>query len=193
MRKTFNDEELDWVFNKKYPRYEISENGDVWDTVKKKYIKANCPFHGTPRINLKDRNGKVHCCSLAKVVLEAFRGYRGPDYRVKFVDKNRRNVRIDNLVWEPLPNIDRYEKPIWVPGHPEICLSEFYRNSYVKIRETGETYNNIWEYMQITGEKENIAKQCLRNPNATNSKGEHIYAYKYADSIIEVDMEDYYG
>ena len=192
MKQNFIDDKLDWGYHREYPDYEFSERGNVWDTVKHRYLKITYPINGVPTVGLRDRNGKHRTCNLAKVLLETFRGSRGPDYRVYFRDGDKHNINIDNLGWKFVDPDSKHKKHEWIPGRPDITLDEFYRNSYVKVRETGKTYDNIWDYIQETGEKEADAKKCLRDPNATTRKGHHIYAYKYDDGYEKINLEGNY-
>ena len=195
MKRRLIDEELDWGFNSKYPDYEISENGDVWDAVRERYVKV-CRVGGKPTtVNLRKRDGSRHDVALARLVLETFRGERGSDYRAYFRDGDKRNLHIDNLVWREVMEPGRKTIREWIPGHPEISLTDFYRNTYVRVQEAERIYYNIWSYIEATGEDEMVAKKCIKNPyGATNSKGQHIVPYLYDDGngkIIE-NLEELY-
>lgn len=185
------DEELDWAVNKKYPDYEFSERGDVWDDVNKRYLKISYPMNGTPTVGLRDRTGKHCTCVLAKAVLEAFSGPRDLNYKVDYKDGNKRNADISNLRWRLVNRMPK-EKREWVPGHPEISFSEYCRNTYIKVKETGMEYDNIWEFVYASGEKESIARRCMREPYQSTSKGLHIIPVRYDDGCVKVNLEEYY-
>lgn len=193
MERRLIDDELDWAVNKKYPDYEFSDVGDVWDTVKERYLKTTYERGEAPKVNLRDRHGKFHTCSVARAMIEAFRGERGTNYRVYYRDGDKYNLSIDNLIWKEVVESGPRKIRNWVPGHPEITLEDLYRNAYVKVLETGEEYCNVWAYIQETGEPEYTAKKCMKDPySTTNSKGQHVIPYLYDDGYRKIDLEGLY-
>ena len=192
MRRTDYDD-LDWKFNLKYPGYEFSENGDVRDSTGK-IVKPIYEGSAAPKIKLRDRDGVVRKLSLARVLLETYRGERGDGFKADFRNGNRYDIRIDNLRWREVINPGPAKVRELIPGHPEIKSVDAYRNTYIRILETGREYYNIWAYIEITGEKVSITKRCFENPyGATTSKGHHIIPYLYDDGNGTVyDLEGAY-
>lgn len=190
-RRNYNDD-LDWGYNPNYPRYEFSDTGLVWDTVKKKYLKVSYPKKSAPVVGLYDKHGEYRVVNLAKIMLETFRKDPGPDHKLYYRDNNKHNIHITNLDWKYVEPNDRKDNRPCIKGRPDIPTDEYYRNTYIRVKETGKKYDNIWEYIDDTGEKELIAKRSIRYPYPPTSKGYHLVPYLYDDGMEQIYLEGQY-
>lgn len=77
----------------------------------------------------------------------------------------------------------------WIPNHAEISFDDYCKNTYIRVKETGKEYYNVWAFIEETGEKQYVALGCMKDINMTTSKGHHIVPYRYDDGYKTFDFE----
>lgn len=101
---------------KDFPRYEISDKGDVYDIYKDKYLK--CYNNGRYRVVTLHNGNDYVCRVIHRLVAIAFLGKRSKCYCVKHKDGNRNNNCVDNLYWIE----SRYFKPTFIGKTSKILI-----------------------------------------------------------------------
>lgn len=77
---------------------------------------------------------------------------------------------------------EQVEKPPVRTSFSEMC-----RNCRIKIIETGQIYDSIWEYMQEFDDKESIVKKCMKYTHRRTTAGHHLVFHEY---VPMENMED---
>ena len=147
-----------WETSEKYPNYDISNECQIWDREKQKYVNTCINANGIHTVNIKDNTGKRCNVKVDTLVAEAF--YKGDHtgFKVKHKDGNRYN-NPDNLQWVPKKTINESKS-----------------NSTKKVRcvETGEIFDSIY----VCSEKMNIKitsiSKCLKCPAISTYDGYHF-------------------
>jgi len=80
-------------------RYKVSNLGNIWSVYKQGNLKQCLHRDGYPQVGIcgvgVQKSRRVH-----RLVLDAFVGLRPTGFEASHLDGNRKNNRIDNLVWE---------------------------------------------------------------------------------------------
>jgi hypothetical protein len=96
------EREARWVTVREFPNYEISENGEIFNTRTQKLMRTSVNNHGHVKVNLTDFDGAQYTRSVALLVAESF--VRSPGLMcdtVIILDGDFTNLRSDNLAWRP--------------------------------------------------------------------------------------------
>lgn len=171
------NENLDWAIWSDYPDYEFCENGDVYD------LKGEClvPNYGTGRnrcVMLWNRTGERRAVSLMYAIATAFHGVHSEEFEPYPIDGDYNNVCSENLDWR-IVGLNKKRKHSW---------DEKFRNATVLEVETGLEFRSVWVYIQETGERESLAKRCLKEPWRMTSRGTHLRFLKYVTMYGEEEL-----
>jgi len=97
-----------------FSRYSISKNGTVIEDVKHQIVVPTYNRYGLPIVALKNERNNLCNMSIAKLVLLTYNPLVNNNYpyvTISYVDKNIKNIVLDNLEW----NFVIY-KPQFIPG-----------------------------------------------------------------------------
>jgi hypothetical protein len=87
-----------WKVVQEFPRYEVSNSGEIRIIAKNKIISQRTSKDGYKKLNLYD--GKLHTRSTHRVVLEAFKEKpKIKGIQCNHIDGNKLNNYADNLEW----------------------------------------------------------------------------------------------
>lgn len=129
-----------WRTILEFPRYEISDRGNVYNTRFRKLMRTSRSNYGYGKITLTDYDGSRHTRSLGILVGEAF--VPAPNYMCNYLimlDGDLNNVYADNLAWRPRGFAWKYTHQLKVPQ------PNHYHNLPVCNVVTGREYNSIIE------------------------------------------------
>lgn len=132
--------ETRWRTIPEFPRYEVSDRGEIYNTYYRQMMRTSLSTHGHVKINLTDDRGQRHTRSVALLVANAF--VRPPNHLCDYLillDGNLERVEAVNLAWRPRWFAWRYTHQLKVrqPVH--------YRNLMVRDMVHNFTYNSIVE------------------------------------------------
>lgn len=137
-------------------KYAITEKGEVWSYKHKKYLKPKI-MNGYSRVDLVDKENKVHQCNIHRLVALTF--LPNPDDLpcVNHKDEVRTNNHVDNLEWCTYKYNSNYgsaSEKIRTNKTAEgwkRCweASSKARSKPVKCVETGKIYKNAEEAKRI--------------------------------------------
>jgi hypothetical protein len=101
--------EEQWRIIKEFPRYEISDEGNIYNTRRRIFMRTSLTPFGHVKITLTDYDGKRYDRSVAQLVAEAF--VRPPTLlcdAVIVLDGDFQHVDAENLMWRPRHYAWRY-------------------------------------------------------------------------------------
>lgn len=136
MSNTFTDEEQ-WLEIEEFPRYMISSEGRVFNTVTNRHMSVSATNYGHPKISLLNETGR-HTRSVGLLVAIAF--VPPPNLlcdRIIYLDGDLLNFSATNLAWRPRWFAWKYSRQLSKPS------PAYYRNLRVVNLNTGIRYNNI--------------------------------------------------
>lgn len=88
------------------PAYLISDSGQVFSTISKKYLKTSCGRAGYPVVGLTAGKGKRTMRTVHSLVAEAFIGSRPANHEINHKDGCKTNNHVNNLEYvTPSENI----------------------------------------------------------------------------------------
>ncbi len=119
-----------WEDIEGWPKFKISNQGRVYNTLTGRYVKSSWSKRGFVGVNL-ERDGHRAYIPLARLVALAFVEGCFDGAEVSFKDKNRQNLSADNLEWAT-----HYQNTRWNIGR-----RDYIRRGYLD-KETGEI---AWE------------------------------------------------
>lgn len=142
-----------WRTIPEFPRYEISDRGEIYNSHYRQMMKASLSNHGHVKITLTDDVGNRHTRSVALLVAESF--VPAPNHlcdHLIVLDGNLERVEAANLAWRPRGFAWEYthqlkvRQPLHFRNLP-ICdlVHNFTYNSIVEagIKE-GLLFKDIW-------------------------------------------------
>lgn len=91
-----------WRTISEFPRYEISNKGEIYNTHYRQMMRTSLSNHGHVKITLTDERGKRHTRSVALLVAATF--VPAPNYLCDYLivlDGNLERVEASNLAWRP--------------------------------------------------------------------------------------------
>lgn len=132
--------ESQWKTIPEFPRYEISDEGEIYNTYARHLMRTSRTTHGHVKITLTDDTGCRHTRSVALLVAEAF--VPAPNHRCDYLivlDGDIERVVASNLAWRPRSFAWEYTHQLKVdPPH-------HFRNLPVYDRVHNYRYNSIIE------------------------------------------------
>lgn len=103
------------ILNNSNSNYLIDKNGNIYNNITNKQIKASLDKDNYPVVNLDGKNYRI-----ARLVLRTFNDTPNHSFlNVKYRDGNKQNVHLDNLYWEDenIPNLKEEKwKKIFLDG-----------------------------------------------------------------------------
>ncbi len=90
--------EEDWQIIDSYPRYLISNLGNVLNRENNRILKSSANTNGYPKVHLA-RDGNYKSMPVHRLVAFAFLSGYFEGALVNHIDGNRQNSRVDNLEW----------------------------------------------------------------------------------------------
>lgn len=132
--------EARWRTIPEFPRYEVSDRGEIYNTRTRQMMRTSLNTHGHVKINLADEVGERHTRSVALLVAQAF--VPSPNHLCDYLillDGNLERVEASNLAWRPRWFAWKYTQQLKIqqPLH--------YRNLPVRDMAHNFTYNSIVE------------------------------------------------
>lgn len=132
--------EARWRTIPEFPRYEISDQGEIYNCHYRQMMRTSLSNHGHVKITLTDDVGCRHTRSVALLVAEAF--VPAPNRRCDYLivlDGDLQRVEASNLAWRPRWFAWKYTHQLKVdPPH-------HYRNLPVHDLVNNYVYNSIIE------------------------------------------------
>ena len=137
-----------------FPKYEISDQGNIYHTERNIVMRTSQTAHGNTKITLTDYEGNRYTRSVALLVADAF--VVPPNFmcdQVIALDGNLSNVAASNLAWRPRWFAWKYIRQLREP-QPNHYYNLTVRNiideeDYESIIEAGITegllFENIWQ------------------------------------------------
>lgn len=127
-----------WRTIMEFPKYEISDLGNIYNTVGGQMMRTSRTNFGNTKITLTDYDGSRHTRSVPLLVAQAF--VKPPNYLSDYLmvlDGNLANVVADNLAWRPRGFAWEYTRQLkqLQPSH--------YGNLPVRNTSTGAEYDSI--------------------------------------------------
>lgn len=143
-----------------FPNYLVSTNGDVYNMRHRRSLQLQDHSGGYYKVCLYNENGRQEFL-VHQLVAICFLASHRPNVRIKHIDGNGRNNRIDNLELTGTKRIRRFGTPV--------------RGGRVQIVETKEIFVNAYACARyLNGDPGSIYK-CLRQERKT-----HLgYHYEY--------------
>lgn len=132
--------EEQWATIKEFPRYEISDQGRVFNTLGRHEMSVSYTNHGHAKITLCDDYGQRFTRSVGMLVADAF--VEAPSLlcdQLIVLDGDLTNIRASNLAWRPRGFAWQYAHQL-KKQHPI-----YYHNLRVRNVVTYEDYKNIIE------------------------------------------------
>lgn len=129
-----------WRTILEFPKYEISNRGNIYNTWKRSLMRTSRSNFGHTKITLTDYDGTRHTRSVALMVAQAF--VAPPNFMCDYLmllDGDLSNVDADNLVWRPRWFSWKYTRQLKIPQPMH------YRNLPVRNIITGRIYDSIIE------------------------------------------------
>jgi hypothetical protein len=107
-----------WLDEIGFPLYEISNEGRVRNINTRKIVSPLTNQSGIVQVNLYTPSGKRQGFSVARLVADQFglERLRETYDTITYLDGDRTNVKLDNLVWRPRWFAIKYHKQIDRPG-----------------------------------------------------------------------------
>lgn len=154
---------MEWKINDRFPKYKISDRGDVISLHTNKYMT---PVYENShrRYQLRDVNKKVIDIRADILVCETFNGPCPKGYVVSHGDGGIYDYSAKNLKW------DKYE--------PKLTFSEQCKLKRVRLIETGEIFDSIYECSEKMNIKIASLKKCLKSSYVRTSEG---YRFEFVD------------
>lgn len=90
-------DEEEWRTIDEFPRYQVNNYGDVWDTVKRKYLRQS-NAKGYKLVSFRRFDGSYAMRSVHRLVAIAFLG-RQDFLEVNHIDGDKSNNVLENLEW----------------------------------------------------------------------------------------------
>ena len=94
---------------KRIPRYEINQEGKVWDTVNERYVTTSYKDFGAT-VTLSIGKNRTTTIRLATLLYETFIGRIPENFKVDYADGNIYNRSLDNLILVPKRKWSNYDK-----------------------------------------------------------------------------------
>lgn len=88
-----------WKRIPEYPRYMVSDSGEVFSTFTNKKLKNAISKFGYATVILYKENGEKHRCMIHRLVASAFLGNPNNFPQVNHINENRMDNRPENLEW----------------------------------------------------------------------------------------------
>lgn len=133
-----------WKTIDEFPRYEISNMGDVRDTKTGRHMTRTLVQKGIPTVGLV-KDHKVNRKSVPLLAATMWvPNHKNPPFDTPIqLDGNRLNCRADNLMW----------RPRWfaVQYHREKLMDEKLPNVRIMLLETGEIFSSVREASMAYG------------------------------------------
>lgn len=152
------------------PKYKVSSNGDVVNTVTGRKLKPNLVKTGYHHVTLCDENGH-HQRTVHRLVATEFIPNPNEYEYINHKDGNKTNNRVDNLEWcTPSENMKHayrtgLQKPIPEQIKSSLSKAQNARKKPVRNIETGETYDSVVECARSVGMKPNAVSMHLTGQN----------------------------
>jgi hypothetical protein len=127
-----------WKTILEFPRYEISNRGNIYNNYQKQFMQISQNNFGNMKITLTDYDGARHTRSVAQLVAEAF--VSPPNElcdRLIVLDGDVSNVSAENLAWRPRWFAQKYSRQL------KITQPIHYHNLAVLDCMTGVEYDSI--------------------------------------------------
>lgn len=136
--------EVEWISLEEFPRYAISNYGDILNELTGRYMKPNKTMQGTVKIGFM-RDGRQYTRSVGVLVAEHFVPGRDEIFDTPIhLDGNPENNRADNLVWRPRWFACQYTNQFNI-----LAPQDYY--GPVRDINTGELYHGIYEAGVVNG------------------------------------------
>lgn len=131
-------QEARWVTVREFPTYELSDQGEVFNTSTQRLMRTSVNNHGHVRVKFTDFDGSQHTRSVALLVAESF--VRPPTFMsdtVIILDGDFTNVKYTNLAWRPIGFAWKYTR--------QLKTEQPYNFSNLPVRDVvkGVEYNSI--------------------------------------------------
>ncbi len=127
----------DSVVFEEFPGYNVSTNGEVWNSHSWRVLRPHMNNSGVVCVSLLDRDGVQRQRSLAKMVATAFLPkpeYIDQDFDTPInLDYNRWNCAVENLMWRPRWFAYQYHQQ-------RDFASRYYNTTLIRDLETYEEY-----------------------------------------------------
>lgn len=151
-----------WHKLRKYPSYEITQQGDVRNSVTGTILKPQRTPQGYQHVTLCDDMGR-HQRSIHSLVAEEFLDNPGNYSEVNHIDGDKTNNCVDNLEWCTRSGNMKHayknglQKPIRDQIERSLSKAVNARKRPVRNIETGECYSSLTE----CAKKENLARSAV--------------------------------
>ena len=139
-----------WYRIENHPNYEMNQKGII------RHIRTKCevdPIYVRKtdeyKIKLPDRFDEIKSVNLQRIVAETFCGGPHNDCDVEFLDGNDFNFSPDNMRWIKTGRLVSKER------------------KYIRVIETGETFDSIYECKDKLNIPLTKIKQALQHPRST--------------------------
>lgn len=150
-----------WRTIPEFPRYEISDEGEIYNTYYRQMMRTSFSNHGHLKITLTDDRGRRHTRSVALLVAEAY--VPVPNYLCNYLivlDGNLEHVAATNLAWRPRGFAWEYthqlkvDQPLHYRNLPvRDLVHNFNYNSIIEAGiEEGLLFKDIWQSTYTEGE-----------------------------------------
>ena len=150
----------EWKAIEGFPRYQISSDGEIYNTATNRLMRPSVNNYGHPKISLMTESGGRHDRSVAMLVAKAFLDKPNPACdRIIYLNGDLSDYRSENLAWRPRWFGWKYSRQLKVPQ------PAWYRNLPVVNLATNVRYENIVE----AGTKEGLLFEQIWH--STYSKG----------------------
>lgn len=127
-----------WRTILEFPKYEISDRGNVYNTIARHMMRTSISNYGNTKITLTDYDGSRHTRSVALLVAAAF--VDPPNYlsdHIMVLDGDLANASAYNLAWRPRGFAYEYTRQLKLPQ------PNHYINLPVRNTSTGAEYDSI--------------------------------------------------
>lgn len=178
-----------WVYIHGFPRYQINNYGEVWNTVFEMFMKPSKMLNGQLKVSLIDEHHIRRSLSVAVLVARAF--VEPPNERsdqVILLDGNMENVAAYNLAWRTPRQAYLYARQMRLPPKTP------WTNLQVLNQTTGVLYENIIQCGMAEGLVfQHIWESTFKGawypegsrPSNGTYRGERVYPYGHTYEIIK--------
>lgn len=152
-------------------RYAVTEDGQVWSYLRRKYLKQDLTYRGYKKVHLINKDGKDTYEGVHRLVALAY--IPNPDNleTVNHKDEDKTNNNVDNLEWMSRADNIRYgtaaQRGAITRSKPIVCL------------ETGVVYDSLTAAANDLGLAISAISQCCSG----KAKSTHGYHFQFATGI----------